>query len=474
MKHAIFAPRTFPLAILAATALLVAAGASIAAPSQRTFVASSGDDANPDCSRKLPCRNFNAAIAQTKPGGEMVILDTAGYGPMVINKSIKVIGPSGVYGGISVLGGAGPPPPPTTGVVINAASTDVVTLRGLDIAGVPGGAPLPLYGIDVQNVGTLHIEKSSISNFTDPAGACINVAPTAPVIVYVDDSFLRECRTGINANGTAVPTSGDNLVVIADHTQIERGRATSGPTYGLWVHGFTAASVRSSVISFQDVGIQMDNLAPNNQSEVLLWHSQILAFGTGLNVNNANAGSIPMATIAGSQFYGGDDGIVVSHTAVGTAYAGQLKITDSFFQQINNGGITLSTGANAAMGADLVRSQVSSVGTTAISLTAGGTSGIGFHMRDSTLTNAASALLRTAGTSSISVTLIRSHLHNSITAVDHGRGRIRMEQTNVSTNQKSLVNNGSGDIVSAGNNWIVDNVDAPGPVYITPNIIGLQ
>ena len=190
-------------------------------------------------------------------------------------------------------------------------------------------------------------------------------------------------------------------------------------------------------------------------------------------MNNANAGSIPMATIAGSQFYGGDDGIVVSHTAVGTAYAGQLKITDSYFQQMNNGGITLSTGANAAMGADLVRSQVSSVGTTAISLTAGGTSGIGFHMRDSTLSNAASTLLRTAGTSSISVTLIRSHLHNSITAVDHGRGRIRMEQTNVSTNQKSLVNNGSGDIVGRhGTNWIVDNVDAPGgPVYITPTII---
>ncbi len=44
MKHAIFATRTFPLAILAATVLLVAAGASIAAPTQRTFVASSGLD----------------------------------------------------------------------------------------------------------------------------------------------------------------------------------------------------------------------------------------------------------------------------------------------------------------------------------------------------------------------------------------------------------------------------------------------
>ena len=94
-------------------------------------------------------------------------------------------------------------------------------------------------------------------------------------------------------------------------------------------------------------------------------------------MNNANAGSIPKVTIVGSQIYGGDDGIVVSHTAAGTAYAAQLKITDSFFEQMNNGGITLSTGSDAAISADLVRSQVSFAGTTAISLTAGGTSGIG-------------------------------------------------------------------------------------------------
>jgi hypothetical protein len=457
-----------------ALATLVLAVPASAATFQRTFVASTGLDTN-QCRLVDPCRSFNAAIAQTNPGGEVVILDTAGYGPMTINKSIKIIGPSGVYGGISVLGGVGPPPPPTTGVVINAGPTDVITLRGLDIAGVPGTAPLPLYGIDIQSAGTVHIEKSSISNFTEPTGACIRAAPTAPVIVYVDDSFLRECRTGIDANGTALPTPGDNVAVIVDHTQIEHGRAASGATYGVWVHGYAAASIRNSVISIQDVGIQMDNLAPNNVSEVLLWQSQILGFGTGLSVNNSNAGSVPMVTITGSQIYGGGDGIVVSHTAAGTTSGGQLKITDSFFERMDNGGITLSTGSDAALGVDLVRSQVSFVGTTAISLTAGGTSGIGFHMRDSTLSNAPSALLKTAGTSGLNVTLIRSHLHNSMTAVDHGLGRIRMEETNVSANVKGLVNHGSDKIVSAGNNWIVDNTDAmDGTLYITPIKIAPQ
>ena len=58
--------------------------------SQRTFVASFGVDVG---TRALlaPCRSFNFAISQTNPGGEVVILDTAGYGGMTINKSIKIM-----------------------------------------------------------------------------------------------------------------------------------------------------------------------------------------------------------------------------------------------------------------------------------------------------------------------------------------------------------------------------------------------
>ena len=100
--------------------------------------------------------------------------------------------------------------------------------------------------------------------------------------------------------------------------------------------------------------------------------------------------------------------------------------------------------------------------------------------RDSTLSNAAT-LLKTSGTSGVQATLIRSHLHNSTTAIDHGLGRIRMEQTTVTNNQKSLVNHGSNNIQSAGigptngTNWIVDNIDATdGTVYITPMIIPMK
>lgn len=115
-------PRMFDGAY-AATAFIVgllAANSSFAA--QRTFVASTGSDANL-CSLPQPCRSFNAAIAQTNAGGEVVILDTAAYGAVTITKSVKILAPAGVYGGVTVFGGTNP----TAGIVIDAAPGDATT-----------------------------------------------------------------------------------------------------------------------------------------------------------------------------------------------------------------------------------------------------------------------------------------------------------------------------------------------------------
>jgi hypothetical protein len=82
----------------------IATGA--AAIAQRTFVASGGSDANP-CTLASPCRSFGAAIAQTSSGGEVIVLDSAGYGPVVITQAVSIIAPTGVYAGVSVFTGAG-------------------------------------------------------------------------------------------------------------------------------------------------------------------------------------------------------------------------------------------------------------------------------------------------------------------------------------------------------------------------------
>src|SRR3982751_1463257 len=95
------------------------------AQSSRTFVsAGSGSDSNP-CTRPLPCRSFTAAIAVTSSGGEVVAIDSGGYGPFAVNKALSVIAPTGVYAGITATS--------SDGIFVNGADTDVVILDGLTV-----------------------------------------------------------------------------------------------------------------------------------------------------------------------------------------------------------------------------------------------------------------------------------------------------------------------------------------------------
>ena len=52
-----------------------------------TFVSGAGDDINP-CSRSMACRTFAGAIGKTAAGGTISVLDSAGYGSVIISKSI--------------------------------------------------------------------------------------------------------------------------------------------------------------------------------------------------------------------------------------------------------------------------------------------------------------------------------------------------------------------------------------------------
>ncbi|MEO8675519.1 MAG: hypothetical protein ABI569_08070 [Casimicrobiaceae bacterium] len=436
------------------------------AAQQRSFVASTGLDTSP-CNLAAPCRSFNAAILQTNAGGEVVILDTAGYGPVTITKSIKIVAPAGVYGGVSVLGGTNP----TTGIVINAAPTDDITLAGLAISALPGAPPLALFGIDVQSAGAVHIDRVTVSNFTQDPGACIHVAPTTVTRVYVNDSFLRGCRTGIFADGTAVPVAGDRPFVVVDNTRIERGRGAI-VAYGAWLRGYAGLSLRNSVISEQRIGVQFDGLLANGPSLLELINAEIMcgAAGspnTGLNVSSTAANGLGLVSITGSQFSNCEDLIVASNTGVGAIST--LKLSDSRLSHAENGLRILNSAANARTDVDLVRSQISETGTSGIDANATNGGAIAVDLRDSTVSTSFGPGVKTSGAgSSITASLIRSSVHGTVTAVDHGQGRVYLEQSHITRNTNSLINNGSGDVKSAGNNFITDNLDAtPATTYIT-------
>ncbi len=297
------------VAALGAAAIAACPASALAATAQRTFVRSDGSDANP-CSLALPCRSFNAAIAQTSPGGEVVILNTAGYGPMTIDKSIKIIGPSGIYGGISALGAG---INPTTGIVINAGDTDVITLRGLDIAGVPTSAPFPDAGIDIQNAGSVHIEKSSISNFTQDTSDCIRIVSAKAIQVFVNDSFLRECRTGIYVIGNGADDSSRvNLVV--DNTRIEHGiNTTSTGTSAVNLNKAVVASLRNSVLSWAGDGLRANNINTAVNLRAFVIGSQFSRFGNAAIETVGTAGASVHVNASTSVFNNNGAGLLHGH-----------------------------------------------------------------------------------------------------------------------------------------------------------------
>ena len=83
------------------------------------------------CLCKAPCQTLSGALLKTAPGGEISILDPGGFGAVTINKSVSITNEGG-EAGVLAQG--------TNGIIINAADTDVIHLRGLviDVKQEPG------------------------------------------------------------------------------------------------------------------------------------------------------------------------------------------------------------------------------------------------------------------------------------------------------------------------------------------------
>jgi hypothetical protein len=382
------------------------------AASQRTFVHSPpfGADANTasNCSLTAPCRSFNAAISVTLPGGEVVILDTAGYGSMTIDKSITVIGPTGVYGGITVNtpGGAG--------ITINAGDADVVKLRGLDIASSGAGGR---YGINVVNAKAVHIEKTTISSFSDPAGACLYIDVAKGMRVFVNDSFLRDCEVGAHVNGSST-NSRPRLVL--ENTRIERG---------------TGVNTDIGVIATNNVDLSMRNCV-------------VTSLGFGLRFENTLNGVQPVATLFNTSLHGINSPIIAGNAGDATSQM-SLEITNSEIVNASTPAIDVSA---TNTGSTLVYLTETRVSRYPIGIRTNGTGG-----------------------SWAEVFLLRSQLEHGTTAVEHHFGRVVLNASQVVWHLNSLVNAGSNDIKSLNNNLIYENNDSTGGVtYITPATVPVK
>jgi hypothetical protein len=240
--------RTLAFATIASVLFIVATGAQAAA-AQRTFVASYGNDLWP-CSLAQPCRGFQAAINAVAAGGEVVALDSAGYGAMEIHKSVSVIVPPGIHAGLSPGTGIPLPgfPGQSTVVLIDIQSTDTVVLRGLSVnqqGTVNGG----IHWLSA-NGGTVHIENTTVNGFLY-AGLFMG-APLGQM--FVKDSIFRNNGYGIYLRGNL---GFNNLS--ADHVRIENSSSS-----GFTNEGLGRVSISDSVISGNGIGISHTNVSGTN------------------------------------------------------------------------------------------------------------------------------------------------------------------------------------------------------------------
>ncbi|HUK34395.1 MAG TPA: right-handed parallel beta-helix repeat-containing protein, partial [Vicinamibacterales bacterium] len=212
----------------------------------RTWVSGVGDDANP-CSRTAPCKTFAGAISKTAAGGEISVLDPGGFGALTITKGITLDG-TGTLGSILNSG--------TNGIVVNAAVTDNVILRNIQIDGAGTGTN----GIRVLQAKSVRLEDVTIFGQSQRG---IDIQPNSFVnVALIRTRIHNSGGIGVVAQGGATP--GVVKLSIIDSA------IDGGGSHGLWVTNGNTATVQNSLFAHNTLaGV----IADGSNTRVTISHS---------------------------------------------------------------------------------------------------------------------------------------------------------------------------------------------------------
>lgn len=219
-------PRIFSAFVLA---FLVCSAAY--AQNNRSAVSINGSDAN-TCVPASPCRNFSYAISQTNPGGEVIALDSGGYGPFSINKAITIQAAPGAYAGVTATAG--------DAISISVPGNEKIVIRGLTLNGL-GTANAGIAFTGGTASAELHVENVVIDGF-------VNYGIITFLNIRVQDSIIRNCGSGIWIDNAGGPVKGT-----IDHVQVKDISGGAGifyPATGILSWRNATVLVRNSVLAF--------------------------------------------------------------------------------------------------------------------------------------------------------------------------------------------------------------------------------
>jgi hypothetical protein len=164
----------------------------------RVFVASYGNDSNP-CTFGSPCKTFQVAVNAVDAGGEVTAIDSAGFGPINITKTVTITSPAGVEAGVVPAAGG-------DGVDINAGPNDGVVLRGLTMNGSSGGNN----GIVFNTGSDLTVIDCVVQDFLFDG---IQMKPTSGAITFaITDTKVVNNSNGINYHPPSGSQSANGVI----------------------------------------------------------------------------------------------------------------------------------------------------------------------------------------------------------------------------------------------------------------------
>jgi hypothetical protein len=310
--------RSFAAASLAV--LLLVPCSDALAVAQRTFVSAIpgvGNDANTvaNCSLALPCRSFGAAMTVTATNGEIVVLDSGGYGRVTIDKSVSILAPAGVYAGISVFAGQ-------NGVDITTSGINV-TLRGLTINGQGGNR-----GIHVQASGVrLRVESCLIAGLGD-TGLYMLMFSTGDLSVV--DTVIRDNAAGVYGIGV--------------RATLERVHVERNVGDGVTLQSSTGQLTDSTIARNGGVGVTIAESGSATTVALIAGVASTDNGGDGIRVQTATG--IVLVSVSGATI-GGNGGTGIAALGSGSGVA-RVEVVNSAIKANTSTGLQVTRLSGAA------------------------------------------------------------------------------------------------------------------------------
>lgn len=263
--------RTIILAASACLGLMILPAHAIT----RVWISGKGVD-QPNCGPiASPCRTLQFAHNLVDAGGEIDVLDGAGYGSLVITKGVAIINDgAGVAGVLAAPGGAA--------ITINAGPTDEIRLRGLAIQGVSTGS----VGIQFNTGAALGMINTSVSGFTATG---INFAPTGNGgNVFLG---LQDCEIFNNTSDAITVRPTGSLQTRSAIWRTLVAKSTNGITVDNSANssGFALMTISDSLIRNMSGNGVVAATTNNSSSHIEIDRSTLTFIGTVFSVSGSNA-----------------------------------------------------------------------------------------------------------------------------------------------------------------------------------------